>query len=163
MVVYVIVRFLTRPLVGRRGDASAKDLQILVLRHQLRVLRQKTGPPEFHAAQPVGAGGRERSLHRSAWASFPVSRSTLLRWHRELVRKKWTYKRRGRPGRPPSDPEVQALILRIERENPRWGCMMIQGEFPLARVPGRGDHHPNPPARPGPGDHGHPLLHHRDL
>ena len=70
---YVIVRFLTRPLVGRRGDASAKDLQILVLRHQLRVLRRKTGPPEVHAAQPVGAGGRERSLHRSAWASFPVS------------------------------------------------------------------------------------------
>ncbi len=78
VIVYVIVRFLTRPLVGRRGDASAKDLQILVLRHQLRVLRRKTGPPEVHAAQPVGAGGRERSLHRSAWASFPVSPSTLL-------------------------------------------------------------------------------------
>src|SRR6266498_4288783 len=100
---YVIVRFLTRPLVGRRGDASAKDLQILVLRHQLRVLRRKTGPPEVHAAQPVGAGGRHAPC---TGAHGPRSRSPQarsFRWHRELVRKKWTYKRRGRPGRPPID------------------------------------------------------------
>jgi putative transposase len=126
---YVIVRFLTRPLVGRRGDASAKDLQILVLRHQLRVLRRKTGPPKFTPLNRVLLAAASRSLGRSAWASFAVSPSTLLRWHRELVRRKWTCRREGRFGRPPIDPEVQALILRIARENPRWGCVRIQGEL----------------------------------
>jgi putative transposase len=125
---YLIVRFLTRPLVGRRGDASAKDLQILVLRHQLRVLRRKIGPPKFTLLDRVLLAAASRSLHRSAWASFAVSPSTLLRWHRELVMRKWTHRREGHFGRPPIDPEVQGLILRMARENPRWGCVRIQGE-----------------------------------
>jgi putative transposase len=126
---YLIVRFLTRPLVARRGDASSRDLEILVLRHQLRVLRRKTGPPKFTPLDRVVLVAASRSLHRSAWGSFVVSPSTLLRWHRELVRRKWTYRREGHFGRPPIDPEVQGLILRMARENPRWGCMRIQGEL----------------------------------
>ncbi len=58
-----------------------------------------------------------------------VRPETLLRWHRELVRRKWTYKRRGRPGRPPVDPEVRDLIIRFGRENPRWGYQRIRGEL----------------------------------
>jgi len=57
------------------------------------------------------------------------ARETLLRWHRELVRRKWTYKRNGRPGRPPIDPEVSALIVRFGTENPRWGYQRIRGEL----------------------------------
>ncbi len=53
--------------------------------------------------------------------------STLLRWHRELVRRKWTFKRQG-IGRPPLDPALAALICRMARENPRWGYMRIKGE-----------------------------------
>jgi transposase len=60
---------------------------------------------------------------------FLVTPQTLLRWHRELVRRKWTYWRARTPGRPPIDPEVVALVLRLARENPRWGCVRICGEL----------------------------------
>jgi putative transposase len=59
---------------------------------------------------------------------FPVSPQTLLRWHRELVARKWTY-RRHPPGRPPIDRELRELVLRLGRENPGWGCVRIQGEL----------------------------------
>ena len=70
-----------------------------------------------------------RAMPRSLWSSFLVRPQTLLRWHRELVRRKWTYKRRGRPGRPKIDAEVSALIVRLGRENPRWGYQRIRGEL----------------------------------
>jgi hypothetical protein len=63
-------------------------------------------------------------MPRTLWSSFLVRPETLVRWHRELIRRKWTYKRRGRPGRPPVDPEVRELILRLGRENPRWGFLL---------------------------------------
>ena len=58
-----------------------------------------------------------------------MSPSTLLRWHRGLVQRKWTFRRLGRSGRPPLDPQVIELVLRMGRENPRWGCIRIQGEL----------------------------------
>jgi hypothetical protein len=99
---YLMLRLLTRPLVGLRGGASSKDLEILALRHQLRILRRKTGPPKFTPLDRAVLAAASLSLQRSAWASFMVSPSTLLRWHRELVRRKWTYGRSIRMGRPRS-------------------------------------------------------------
>jgi len=129
---YLTIRVLARLIVtgGHGGrDDGAKDLEILVLRHQLRVLRRTSGPPRYRAIDRVLLAAASRSIPRDRWVAFVVTPATLLRWHRELVRKKWTYRRTGRPGRPPIDAEVRQLILRLARENPRWGCVRIQGEL----------------------------------
>jgi putative transposase len=68
-------------------------------------------------------------MTKTSWSSFIVRPKTLLRWHRELVRKKWAYRRTGQPGRPPVDADVRALIVRLGRENPRWGYQRIRGEL----------------------------------
>jgi putative transposase len=125
----LIMRALARLLVGRRGDDGAQDLEILVLRHQLRVLRRKTGRPKLKPLDRMLLASTSRFLPRVRWASFMITPQTLLRWHRELVRRKWTYGRGRKPGRPPVDPEIVDLILRLARENPRWGAVRIQGEL----------------------------------
>jgi putative transposase len=68
-------------------------------------------------------------MPKDRWSSFVVRPETLLRWHRELVGRKWTYKRSGPPGRPPIEPEVRDLIVRLGRENRRWGYQRIRGEL----------------------------------
>ena len=131
-VLYLVVRALVGFLVGgdqqSRNDGS-KDLEILVLRHQLRVLQRTAGRPQLRIVDRVLLVAASRVLPRDRWVAFLVTPATLLRWHRELVRRKWTYRRTGRPGRPPIDPELRALILRLARENPRWGCVRTEGEL----------------------------------
>lgn len=125
----LVIRTLTRALAsGPSGDGS-KDLEILVLRHQLRVLRRKAGRPRLRRLDRVLLAAASRVLPRDRWGSFIVTPTTLLRWHRELVRRKWSFRRGRRPGRPPLDPEVQALVLQMARENSRWGCVRISGEL----------------------------------
>ena len=68
-------------------------------------------------------------LPRGSWSSFTVRPETLLRWHRELVRRKWTYRRTGQPGRRPIEPDIRDLVVRLGRENPRWGYQRIRGEL----------------------------------
>ena len=110
-----------------RGDA-AKDLEILVLRHQLIVLRRQTPRPRLEPADRALLAAISRVLPRTRWSCFFVKPETLLRWHRRMVAGAWTYPRRG-PGRPPMDHDVQQLILRLARENPRWGYQRIKGEL----------------------------------
>ena len=126
---WLIVRMLTRLLVFPNGDDGTKDMEILVLRHQLRVLRRKTGRPRFTARDRALLAAASRVLPRQRWASFLVTPQTLLRWHRTLVRRKWTYGKDRTPGRPPIDPQTTELILRMARDNPRWGCLRICGEL----------------------------------
>jgi putative transposase len=110
-----------------RGDA-AKDLEILVLRHQLAVLRRQTPRPKLEPTERALLAAISRVLPRSRWSCFLVRPETLLRWHRRLVAGAWTYAHR-RPGRPPLDQELQQLIIRLARENPRWGYQRIKGEL----------------------------------
>jgi putative transposase len=112
-------------LLGRGG--ASKDLEILVLRHQLSVLRRQVPRPRLEPADRALLAAVSRVLPRVSWSCFFVKPDTLLRWHRRLVTGAWTYPRG--PGRPPLDQEVQQLIVRLARENPRWGYQRIQGEL----------------------------------
>jgi putative transposase len=110
-----------------RGDA-AKDLEILVLRHQLTVLRRQSQRPKLKPADRALLAAVSRVLPRSHWSCFFVRPETLLGWHRRLVAGAWTYPHR-QTGRPPLDQEFQQLIIRLARENPTWGYQRIKGEL----------------------------------
>ena len=110
-----------------RGDA-AKDLEILVLRHQLTVLRRQIPRLRLEPADRALLAAVSRVLPKSRWSCFFVKPETLLRWHRRLVAGAWTYPHR-RTGRPPLDQEVQQLIVHLARENPTWGYQRIKGEL----------------------------------
>lgn len=104
------------------------EMENAVLRHQLGVLRRTVKRPDLRRWDRVLLAAASRLVPRERWTSFLVSPQTLFRWHRELVRRKWTF-RRHHPGRPRIDPGVRELVLRLGRENPRWGCLRIQGEL----------------------------------
>jgi putative transposase len=126
-VLYLALQRVLQLLLLRFRSTSSKDLEIIVLRHEVVVLRRQVRRPVFRAADRVFLTAASRLLPRINWSSFVVTPATLLRWHRLLVAKHWTYTRR--PGRPPITPEIRALIVRFARENPRWGYQRIVGEL----------------------------------
>ncbi|MFB7160987.1 helix-turn-helix domain-containing protein [Streptomyces sp. NPDC056242] len=111
--------------------SAAKDVELLVLRHQLAELQRQVGRPKLEPGDRVLLAAVSRLLPRECWSSFFVTPATLLRWHRELIADKWTYPHK-KPGRPPISEETRELILRLARENPLWGHRRVQGE--LARL-----------------------------
>ncbi|MGH3143448.1 MAG: integrase core domain-containing protein [Gaiellales bacterium] len=118
---FALVWLLARP---RR----AKELEILVLRHELAILRRHAEQPRLTQADRGLLAALSRSLPRTAWTNFQVKPDTLLRWHRQLGARRWTYSHR-KPGRPPLGPSLRAMILRLARENPHWGYKRIVGEL----------------------------------
>jgi putative transposase len=108
-------------------SADSKELEIVVLRHELAVLRRQTARPSLTTADRVFLAATSRVLPRAFWTVFLVKPATLLEWHRRLVARRWTYRRRA--GRTPTRREVRRLILRIARQNPRWGYQRIVGEL----------------------------------
>jgi hypothetical protein len=95
----------------------------------VKVLQRQVTRPRLTRLDRVLFAAASARLPRGSWSSFMVRPETLLRWHRELVRKKWTHRRTGHPGRPAIEPDVRDLIVRLGTENPRWGYQRIRGEL----------------------------------
>ncbi|GAA1712035.1 hypothetical protein GCM10009680_61310 [Streptomyces yatensis] len=133
--VYQVTRkLLSVPAVLLRRRTS-RDAELLVLQHENAVLRrQLASPVRYQWADRLWFAALSSLIPRCRWAQvFPVTPGTLLRWHRRLVARRWDYSEcRTRPGRPATVEVVKELVLRLARENPRWGCRRIQGE--LARL-----------------------------
>ena len=123
----VLRRLLTLVAPNHRSDDAAQ-IEILVLRHQLEVLRRQVKRPVYRRRDRALLAAASRILPKEHWGAFLVRPETLLRWHRSLVARKWTRPHRP-PGRPAIDPEVCKLILQMARENPRWGYLRIKGEL----------------------------------
>ena len=126
-VCYVSLQRVLQCLVLCFRSRESKELEIVVLRHELAVLRRHGGRPPLRAADRVFLAAVSRLLPRANWPSYFVKPATLLEWHRRLVAKRWTY--RGRMGRRPIGREIRALIVRLARENPRWGYPRVVGEL----------------------------------
>jgi hypothetical protein len=124
---YLALRCLLQLVLLRRRSDQFKELEIVVLRHELAVLRRQVHRPQLTSADRTLLAAASRLQPRSRWRVFVVTPTTLLRWHRRLVARRWTY--RGRPGRPSVDTEIRVLVLRLARENPRWGYQRIVGEI----------------------------------
>jgi putative transposase len=113
-------------LVGLGPAPDAKDVEIAVLRHQLMVMRRQVARPRYTPHDRLVLAMLGRVLPRERWRVFLVTPSTLLRWHRELVARRWT-RATGRTRNGLAD-ELVELVVRIARENPRWGYVRIVGE-----------------------------------
>jgi transposase InsO family protein len=129
MVVRTVGLMMLRRLVGLFGlgpSPDAKDVELAVLRHQLAVLRRQVNRPRYTPSDRMVLAWLARLLPRERWSVFLVTPGTLLRWHRELIARRWTYPHIGNPRA--LDDKVVALVLRLARENPRWGYLRIVGE-----------------------------------
>jgi putative transposase len=122
---YCVLRALLR--IGT-DDARGREAEILVLRHQLAVLKRSNPRPRLRRRDRMVIAALADLIDRDRWSGFMVSPATILRWHRELVRRKWTFRHR-KAGRPPLDSALVRLIVQMARENPRWGMIRIKGEL----------------------------------
>jgi putative transposase len=127
LVYLLLVRVLSWLVLLARSD-TAKDAEILVLRHEVAVLRRTNPRPRMSWLDRAMLTALSRLLPPPLRRMRLVSPRTLLRWHAQLVARRWTYPHR-RPGRPPTSEAIRALVLRMARENSRWGYRRIHGEL----------------------------------
>ena len=119
-----LARVLNRVTLLARSDA-AKDVEILVLRHEVAVLRRHTPRPKLTWADRAMLSALSRLLPVKLRRLRLVSPRTLLRWRAKLVARRWTYPRR-QAGHPPVAPPIRALVVQMARENPTWGYRRVR-------------------------------------
>lgn len=110
---YLVLRRVLQLAVLRFQSDAFKELEIVVLRHELAIVRRQTGRPAMTASDRLLLAAASRLLPRARWPSFIITPTTLLSWHRRLVA---------------ISREYRELVLRLARENPRWGYQRIVGE-----------------------------------
>jgi putative transposase len=123
---YLLSRRLFELVFLLARSEQRKEAEILLLRHELQVLRRQVSRPQPRPADRLVLAALSQALPRAGSLLFEPA--TLLRWHRELVRRRWTFPRR-RPGRPPMVSQARQLVLRLAAENPSWGYKRIYGEI----------------------------------
>jgi hypothetical protein len=126
---YGLVRLVIDLLVLRSRRDRSKDVELLVLRHQLAVLQRQHPRPRFEPADRAILTALARVLGRDRWSMF-LKPDTILAWHRRLVANHWTYPHQ--PGQPSTKAETRQVIIRLAHENPTWGYRRVHGE--LARL-----------------------------
>ena len=150
--IYLLLRRLVGLIAGPSNDLH-NDIEILVLRHQLMVLKRGVGRPRLRRRDRLFMAAVSGTLPRPRWLSFVVSPQTLLRWHRELVRKKWSYRRSSTGGLLPITGEVQETHPSNGQGEPSVGMPQDPRRARQARHQGLGDEdsHPAAAKRPRPG------------
>ena len=130
-VLYALVRQLTRRLlrlVDRETLIRELTAENMAYRQRILILERTNPRPKLRRKDRLFFTALSRDLPRHRWVVFGFSPKTIVRWHRELVAAKWTYKR-NRMGRPPIDPELAALIIRMAKNSSDWGCYRVKGEL----------------------------------
>ncbi|MFF4875472.1 helix-turn-helix domain-containing protein [Micromonospora sp. NPDC000668] len=124
---YLLLRQILQMLTQLARDGGAIDVELLVLRHQVAVLRRQVHRPDLQPEDRVVLAALSRLLPRPQWSAFFVTPATLLRWHRQLIARHWTYPH-ARRGRQPVDRELRKLVLRLAAENPTGRRTPIPGK-----------------------------------
>ena len=115
-IIYSLAYLLINLALLRIRDGAARDIELMVLRHEVRVLRRQAKRTSWRPGDRLVLAALSRRLPRTAWTCFPVRPETVLRWHRELVRRKWaSFGRRRGSGRPPLSADCRELIVRLAR------------------------------------------------
>ena len=126
--IYLMFAKLLAWMALRIRSDTTKDIEILVLRHQLAVLQRRTPRPLMSWADRALTAALSGLLPARRRLGLLVTPATILRWHRHLVRRRWTNPY-TRPGRPAIPARVRALILRLANENPTWGYRRVHSEL----------------------------------